>query len=191
MWITIMTRVRKDPLRELTAEERKILERISVSSSEPAGLVARARVLLALANGTTIAGAAHAGGRSTRWGVKKLVKRFNERGLSVLEARHGGGPGIRYGPTERERILREFRRKPDLEQDGTNTWSLTTLQRALRKAEDGLPEVSTFVIQQTLHQAGLSWQRSRTWCQTGEVLRKRKEGVVRVVDPQMAKKRGL
>lgn len=180
----------KIALRELTAEERNVLERIAHSRSEPAGGVARAKVLLALAEGATRADAAKAGGRSTRWGVLKLVKRFNECGLGVLEEHHGGGPKVKYGAQERERILREFHRAPDLEQDGTNTWSLTTLQRALRSADDGLPEVSTFVILGTLHQAGLSWQRSRTWCQTGEVLRKRKEGVVRVVDPQMQKKRG-
>jgi len=181
---------KKIPLRELTADERHVLERVAHSSSEPAGEVARGKVLLALADGATRSGAAQAGGRSTRWGVLKLVKRFNEQGLCVLEGSHGGGPAVQYGPVERERILQEFHRQPDLERDGTNTWSLTTLQRTLRNAEDGLPQVSTFVILETLHQAGLSWQRDRTWCQSGEVLRKRKEGVVRVVDPHLAEKRG-
>jgi hypothetical protein len=49
--------------------------------------------------------------------------------------------------------------------------------------------VSTFTIWRTLHAAGLSWQTSRTWCDTGVVRRKRKHGVVRVRDPDaMAKK---
>jgi transposase len=122
--------------------------------------------------------------------VAQLVARFNAAGLAALDPRHGGGPPVRYGPAERDRILREVRRSPDRATDGTATWSLTTLQRALRSAPDGLPTVSTFTILQVLHDAGLTWQRDRTWCETGVVLRKRKAGVVEVVDPATAAKRG-
>src|ERR687896_72163 len=76
--------------------------------------------------------------------------RFNREGLAAVAGRHGGGPPIEYGPEAQERILREFRRPPDRERDGTATWSLTTLQRALRSAPDGLPRVSTRTILQTL-----------------------------------------
>jgi hypothetical protein len=103
---------------------------------------------------------------------------------------HGGGPPIRYGSEEQARILQEFARPPDRENDGTATWSLTTLQRALRKAPDGLPRVSTYVIFQVLRQAGYTWQQNRTWCDTGTVQRKRKEGLVTVTDPNAAEKRG-
>ena len=103
---------------------------------------------------------------------------------------HGGGPALRYGTSEQARILQEFARPPDREKDGTATWSLTTLQRALRRAPDGLPTVSTYVIFQTLHQAGYTWQKDRTWCDTGIVERKRKEGIVTVTDPHALEKRG-
>jgi hypothetical protein len=33
--------------------------------------------------------------------------------------------------------------------------------------------VSTFTILYTLHEAGYSWQKSRTWCETGKTLRKK------------------
>ena len=97
---------------------------------------------------------------------------------------------MRYGPEQGARILREARRTPDRERDGTATWSLSTLQRALRRAPDGLPGVSTATIRRVLHEAGLSWQQSRTWCETGIVRRRRKRGVVTVVDPAAAAKRG-
>jgi hypothetical protein len=42
--------------------------------------------------------------------------------------------------------------------------------------------VSRFTIARILHEAGLSWQKSRTWCETGAALRNRKSGVVRVSD---------
>ena len=102
---------------------------------------------------------------------------------------HAGGPPTRYDAAERERILREFRRTPDRKQDGTATWSLTTLRRALRRAPDGLPAVSTWTILATLWAAGYTWQQSRTWCHTGTVLRRRKAGPVEVTDPDAAPKK--
>src|SRR5919107_520651 len=43
--------------------------------------------------------------------------------------------------------------------------------------------------QRTLHEAGLSWQKSRTWCETGVSLRRRKDGLVRGSDPDAAAKK--
>jgi transposase len=79
--------------------------------------------------------------------------------------------------------------QPDRQKDGTATWSLSTLQRALQQAEDGLPNVSIDTIWRTLHQAGWSWQKDRSWCETGKVKRKRKGGVVDVIDPDTLPKK--
>ncbi len=132
----IVSRRQKDPLRPLTADERTELERVSRAGSERADRVAHAKVLLAVADGARLAGAA---GRRSGRAVAHLVGRFNRVGLAALDRKHGGGPEIQYGAAERERILEEFRRAPDRERDGTATWSLTTLQRVLREAPDGLP----------------------------------------------------
>jgi len=184
-----MTRRRKDPLRLLTQEERELLEQIARAESEPASHVARAKALLAVAAGKTYGAAAEAAGRRSNDAVSQLVSRFNQEGLAALELRHGGGPEIKYGAAEQARILAEVRRKPDLERDGTATWSLSTLQRSLRQAEDGLPEVSTYTIWLVLQSNGFSWQRDGSWCETGKVLRKRKAGVVEVVDPDASPKK--
>ena len=114
----------------------------------------------------------------------QLVRRFNREGMDALEPRHGGGPQRVYGATERERILVEMRRTPDREKEGTASWLLSTLQRALRWAPDGLPAVSRETILKTLYDAGWSWQKDRSWCETGRVLRKRKAGIVEVTDPE-------
>lgn len=184
-----MSRVRKEPLRELTQEEREVLSQIARSRSEPAGHVARAQSLLAVAGGKSYGAAAAVAGRKSNDAVAQLVRRFNAEGLAALAPRHGGGALLRYGLVARERILCEARRQPDPTQDGTATWSLTTLQRALQQATDGLPKVSTFTIWLTLHDAGLTWQQSRTWCDTGQVKRQRTSGVVTVTDPDTEAKK--
>jgi transposase len=178
-----MSHPQKAPLRPLTAFERAVMEQIARSQSEPAAHVDRAKVLLAVADGARFTDAARAAGRRSGDGVALLVGRFNRKGLAALERQPGGGPAKRYGDAEKARILREFERAPDRERDGTATWSLTTLQRVLRQAPDGLPAVSTFTIFHTLHEAGYTCQESRTWCPTGTALRKRKEGIVTVTDP--------
>ena len=184
-----MTRRQKDPLRPLNAEEREVLERISRAQSDPASHVARAKALLAVANGVSYTQAARAAGRRSGDAVGQLVSRFNREGLAAIEPRHGGGPPIEYGLEERKRILAEFERQPDREEDGTATWSLNTLQRALRTATDGLPTVSTHTIWRVLHEAGWTWQADRTWCKTGTVVRKRKAGPVEVTDPEAEAKK--
>jgi transposase len=184
-----MSRRKKDPLRALSGEERAEVERLSRSGREPAAVVAHAKALLAVANGANYTEAASAAGRRSGDAVAHLVTRFNQEGLEALYPRHGGGPAARYTSGERERILAEARRSPDHERDQTATWSLTTLQHALRQAPDGLPQVSTYTIWCVLTEAGWSWQRTRTWCPTGHAERLRKRGRVLVHDPDAEAKK--
>lgn len=184
-----MARRPNDPLRSLSAEERTHLERISRSHTEPAAEVARAKALLAVAAGQPFTEAARTAGRRSGDAVAHLVARFNQEGLAALPGHHGGGQPKRYTATEQARILREVQRVPDRDTDRTATWSLTTLQRALRQAPDGLPTVSTYTIWCVLHDAGLRWQRDRSWCPTGSAVRKRKAGTVTVADPDAEAKK--
>jgi transposase len=139
------------------------------------GRVGRPGHSLAGPDGQSYLAAARQAGRRDNDTVAAWVARFNREGLPAVRPRHGG-PSVRYGAAAQQRILAEVRRPPDRERDGTATWSLSTLQRALPRAGDGLARVSTYTIWKTLHAAGLSWQHSRTWCETGVVLRKRKQG---------------
>jgi transposase len=184
-----MTRRQPDPLRALTDDEREWLLRVARSQAEPAAHVARAKALLAVADGESYTDAAKAAGRRSGEAVSRLVSRFNREGIAAIEPRHGGGPPTIYADAQRERILAEVRRRPHRERDGTANWSLTTLQRALREAPDGLPEVSTHTIWKTLKEAGFEWQRDRSWCETGLVERKRKGEVVKVIDPDATAKK--
>ena len=183
-----MTRRQKDPLRPLTAEERRALEQLSRAQREPASHVIRAQLVLAVAAGQSYTAAARGGGRRSGDAVARLVARFNREGLAAIVPGHGGGATVVYGEEERARILAEVRRVPDRDADGTATWSLSTLRRALRRAPDGLPGVSEYTIWCVLRGAGRQWQRSRSWCETGVVVRQRKAGPVVVTDPDAAPK---
>jgi hypothetical protein len=184
-----VSRRQNNPLRPLTDVERHALTRLSRATAAPAAQVTRARLLLAVADGANYQDAAHALGRKSGDPVATLVARFNDLGLDALPLRHGGGRQPLYRAAARARILREVQRQPTPAGDGTATWSLNLLKKALRTAPDGLPTVSTFTIGQTLHDAGYTYQDNRTWCHTGTVLRKRKAGIVAVTDPDTAPKK--
>ena len=186
-----MSRRQKDPLRPLSDAEQTSLSRLSRSLSAPAGQVARARALLAVAEGLSYTTAARLVGRRTGDTVARWVAGFNRDGLAAMVPQHGGGHRVRYGEAEQRRILAEVARVPERARDGTATWSLTALRDALRRAEDGLPGISTHTIGRSLHAAGFRWQKGRSWCDTGVVVRKRKHaGLVTVTDPDAAAERG-
>ena len=178
-----MSRRKKEPLRPLADDERDALSQVSRSPTAPAAEVTRAKLLLLVASGSDYQGAARAVGRHSGDAVSALVGRFNREGLAALVPRHGGGRRRVYDEQARARILAEAQRTPTPEQDGTATWSLSVLKRVLRQAPDGLPCVSTYTRWDVLHQAGYSYQQTRTWCPTGTALRKRKAGVASVTDP--------
>jgi len=177
-----MSRRKKDPLRPLTEPESAALTQLSRSQAAPAAQVARAVMLLAVTRGDDYQAAARAAGRRSGDAVSHLVARFNTEGLAALTPRHGGGHPAAYDQAARERILREVKRSPTPEVDGTASWSLITLRKAMRAASDGLPRVSTFTLWRVLHEAGYSHQNTRTWCPTGTALRRRKAGVAVVTD---------
>ena len=86
-----MTRRQKNPLRILRKDERLWLKRIARSTSEPASHVARAKQLLAVADGFSYTAAAHLAGRKSGDAVAQLIACFNDEGLKVIEPRRGGG----------------------------------------------------------------------------------------------------
>jgi transposase len=184
-----MSRHKKDPLRPLSVAEQDALTQLSRSQTAPAAEVVRAQLLLKVAAGAAYQDAARAVGRKSGDAVAALVARFNREGLAALAPRHGGGRRVVYDAQARARILQEARRTPTPQHDGTATWSLSTLKKALRHAPDGLPSVSTYTLWGVLHEAGYTYQRTRTWCPTGTALRKRKAGVAAVTDPDTEPKK--
>ncbi len=120
-----------------------------------------------------------------------LVARFNDEGLPAVIPRHGGGHPPVYTLQERERILDRVRCPPERAVEGSATWSISLLQKTLRR--EGLPHISRSTIWGVLQEAGLSWQRNRTWCETGKARRYRQRDgqkvAVTVLDPDAEAKK--
>ena len=183
-----MAAMQKERLRPVTLVEQRELATMVKASSERADRVQRATALLAVAGGATFSVAARAAGYRSPGAVTYLVRRFNREGLGALRIAAGRGRRPTYGAAARARIVATAQRSPDRKADGTATWSLSTLERSVRR--EGLPQVGATTIRRVLRDAGSSYQRTRTWCPTGTAQRKRKAGVVRVTDPRTEGKRG-
>jgi transposase len=183
-----MARARKEGLRPLTADERTTLTRMCRATSDRVDRVRRATALLAVADGATFTAATQQAGYQSTSAVAGLVRRFNRVGLAVLRIAPGRGRQRTYDAAARAQISATAQRPADRRQDGTATWSLSTLERALRR--EGLPQVGATTVRRVLEAAGSSYQRTRTWCPTGTAQRVRKSGTVMVIDPDTEAKRG-
>src|SRR5438105_1990409 len=184
-----MARAQKEPLRPLSATERRVLEDVVKASSERVDRVRRARALLSVAETGSIAAAARAAGLGSATTVADLVRRFNQRGVAALRIAAGRGRRPTYDLAARAHIVAVAQEQPRRREDQTATWSLRTLQRRLRR--EGLDRIGTSTIRRVLQDAGSAYQRTRTWCPTGTAVRQRKSGPVRVVDPETEEKRDL
>ena len=183
-----MATPQQEPLRVLTPDEETALQRIAKASSARVDRVRRATALLSVAAGHSFAQAAREAGFRSATAVATLVGRFNRGGCAALTIAPGRGRQPTYDAAARAQIVATAQRSPDRRQDGTATWSLATLQRSLR--QDAFSQLGATTIRRVLEDAGSSYQRTRTWCPTGTAQRKRKAGVVTVVDPQTEAKRG-
>ena len=178
----------REPLRELAETERAALQRIVQASSERVDRARRARALLTVAAGGGFASAARDAGLRSGTTVANLVARFNQEGLVALTIASGRGRKPTYDASARAQIVATAQTSPDRKKDGTATWSLSTLQKRLRK--EGLKGIGMNTIKRVLEDAGSSYQKTRSWCPTGTAQRVRKSGVVTVIDPETEQKRG-
>src|SRR5687768_15259848 len=82
---TGMAQRRRIRLRSITAAERAALERAARAGSAAVDRVARAKALLAVADGATFVDAARVAGRRSGDAVAHLVERFNAEGTTALD----------------------------------------------------------------------------------------------------------
>jgi transposase len=92
--------------------------------------------------------------------VRKVIHEFNERGLDSLDPDYRGGRPRRITAAQRARIIAVAGARPDSQGVPLTRWSLPRL--AAHLVGEGI-EISPAHLGRVLKQAGLSFQRTRSW----------------------------
>lgn len=93
--------------------------------------------------------------------VRKVIHDFNERGLDSLDPEYRGGPPRRITDDQRQQIVAVAGARPDNQGAPLTRWSLPRLADHL--AEQAIVDISAGHLGRLLADAGLSFQRTRTW----------------------------
>src|SRR6201984_60498 len=132
---------------KLMPEQREELQRWAQSRTLPAGDVFRARLILALADGSTYREIA----RSLKTSLPTIARwkmRFERDGLAGLEGRHLGSKPRAATPKVQARVIRRVQQPPG---DGSTHWSCRKLASELA--------LSKSTVQRILAQARLKPHR--------------------------------
>ena len=92
--------------------------------------------------------------------VRKVIHEFNEEGFDSLRPDYRGGRPRRITPAERTRVVAVAGARPDAQGVPLTRWSLDRLSTYL--AEHGVL-ISPIHLWRLLAEAGLSFQRTRSW----------------------------
>lgn len=93
--------------------------------------------------------------------VRRVIHDFNERGMASLDPDYRGGRSRRITEPERRRVVAVAGARPDTQGVALTRWSLPRLADHL--AEQGIVQISPAHLGRVLADAGLSFQRTRTW----------------------------
>ena len=145
-------------VRELAPFEGQRLKRMSKRAKHEA---TRQRAMILLASATLMSPAEIARMLFTDEShVRKVIHEFNERGLESLRPRYRGGRPRRITSDDQQRIVAVAGARPDTFGVPCTRWSLRKLSEYL--AAQGLV-VSRSHLGRLLAEAGLSFQRTRSW----------------------------
>jgi transposase len=161
-------------LRELTADERRALERLARSRTEEARLVQRAQIVLGLAAGERPCHVAARVGVG-RMAAYEWLRRFNAEGLKGLTDHPRSGRPPTYTPVQRAEVVAAALTKPDALGLPFASWTLDRL-RAYLSEHKKIP-IKRSRIDEILVAEGLRWRKQETW-------------FGQKVDPEFAEKRG-
>jgi transposase len=157
--VEVMVRPPEVFVRPLLHDEAVRLKRLSKRAKHQCTRQ-RAAVLLASNVRMTAPQIAEMWRTDASW-VRKVIHEFNERGMDSLRPRYRGGRPRRITTDQRQRIVAVAGARPDSQGVPLTRWSLPRLSVYL--AEQGIVEVSARHLGALLADAGLSFQRTRTW----------------------------
>lgn len=145
-------------VRPLQHEEAVRLKRLSRRAKHEC-IRQRASVLLASNVRMAVPQIAEMWRTDPSW-VRKVIHDFNERGMDSLSPRYRGGRPRRITTEQRQKIVSVAGARPDSQGVPLTRWSLPRLSAHLDG--EGI-EVSPRHLGTLLAEAGLSFQRTRTW----------------------------
>lgn len=93
--------------------------------------------------------------------VRKVIHDFNERGMDSLDPDYRGGRPRRITDTDRRAVVAVAGARPDTQGVPLTRWSLPRLSDHL--TEQQIVQISPAHLGRVLADAGLSFQRTRTW----------------------------
>lgn len=93
--------------------------------------------------------------------VRKVIHDFNDRGFGALDPDYRGGRPKTTTPEQRDAVVAVARARPDTQGVALTRWSIDTLTRHL--AEQHIALLSPTTLRALLDDAGLSFQRTRSW----------------------------
>jgi transposase len=161
-WISTVEVVMRPPevfVRPLLHDEAVRLKRLSKRAKHQCTRQ-RAAVLLASNVKMSAVQIAEMWRTDPSW-VRKVIHEFNERGMNSLRPRYRGGRPRRITTDQRQRIVSVAGARPDHQGVPLTRWSLPRLSIYL--ADEGIASVSPRHLGVLLADAGLSFQRTRTW----------------------------
>lgn len=93
--------------------------------------------------------------------VRRVIDEFNERGMASLDPEYRGGRPRRITDADRRKAVAVAGARPDSQGVPLTRWSLPRLADHLTAT--GVLEISPAHLGRVLAEAGLSFQRTRTW----------------------------
>ena len=174
-------------VRELTDDERMVLERLIHARTESVRRVERARIVWQSSQGRHVpAIAADLGVRERT--VRLWVKRFNAAGLDGLVDAPRSGHPLTYTSEQVGDVLAASLTKPSDLGLPFGSWTLDRLEAYLNE-EKGIP-IKRSRIDDLLLAEGLRWRTQEGWFGERASREKATAGSERPVDPAFAQKRG-
>ena len=161
-------------LREMTAAEDAVVQKLAYSHTAPAQCVQRAQIIWRASCGESASAIAARLGLDGET-VRKRIHRFNAEGLEALKDRRRSGRPPTYTPEQTATVIASALTKPQTLGLPFGAWTLDRLAAYLHEAK-GIAMQRSRIDEILLHE-GLRWRKHETWF--GER-----------VDPAFAEKRG-
>lgn len=159
--------------RSFTSEEGAKLSSIARNGSD-VKFARRAQVIIASGARTPVKQIVQVMGYSNLQ-VRRIIHAFNKEGIDGIRPNYRGGRPPTFTDQQRCAVVELAERRPKELGYPLTQWSLSQLQLVLIK-EGKIPYISRPTIRTILMDAGLSYQRTKTWKES--------------TDPQFEKKRG-